>query len=148
MGFSEAAKNVFKKWLDFKTRISRSEFWWGFFVLCLTNLWITICTAFASWYFYNINIFDQILMLDDTPWTIFDTLNIIASIYISLAGWSLAARRLHDVNRSGWWQLLNLTIIGIPVLIFWYLERGHKGSNQWGLNPIGKMTSIDQNDQF
>jgi hypothetical protein len=34
---------------------------------------------------------------------------------------SVSARRLHDVNRSGWWQLLYfLPIIGLIILLFWF----------------------------
>ena len=28
-------------------------------------------------------------------------------------------RRLHDVNRSGWWLLIALTLIGIIPLLYW-----------------------------
>ena len=48
---------------------------------------------------------------------------------------SAGARRLHDTGRSGWWQLLNLTIIGaIPVLI-WECSSGTKGPNRYGPPP-------------
>ena len=37
-----------------------------------------------------------------------------------------ASRRLHDVNKSGWWQLIALTIIGIIPLIIWLASEGEK----------------------
>ena len=35
-------------------------------------------------------------------------------------------RRLHDINKSGWWQLISLTGIGIFLLIVWWASDGGK----------------------
>jgi len=34
---------------------------------------------------------------------------------------SMAVRRLHDVNRSGWWVLL-LCVFGYFILLYWFLQ--------------------------
>ena len=44
---------------------------------------------------------------------------------------SVGARRLHDVGKSGWYQLLALTIIGLLPLFFWYASVGEKKDNQF-----------------
>jgi len=46
---------------------------------------------------------------------------------------SIAAgcRRLHDVNKSGWWQLISLTVIGIIPLIFWLASKPVKENNKF-----------------
>jgi uncharacterized membrane protein YhaH (DUF805 family) len=41
-------------------------------------------------------------------------------------------RRLHDTNRSGWWQLLSLTLIGLIPLIYWLASKGDEHANQYG----------------
>jgi uncharacterized membrane protein YhaH (DUF805 family) len=47
------------------------------------------------------------------------------SIATFLPGIAVGARRLHDTDRSGWWQLLYfLPIIGWVVLIIWCAEVG------------------------
>ena len=38
-----------------------------------------------------------------------------------IPGLALGTRRLHDINKSGWWLLIMLTGIGILLLIYWSL---------------------------
>ena len=45
------------------------------------------------------------------------------------------ARRLHDIGKSGWWQLIAITIIGIIPLIIWFAKEGTKKNNSHG-KPI------------
>ena len=47
-----------------------------------------------------------------------------------------ASKRLHDINKSGWWQLLNYT--GIGAFYVFYLvafRKGDEGDNRFGSNP-------------
>ena len=62
-------------------------------------------------------------------------INTLASVITLIPSFSVSARRLHDINRSGWWVLLYLTIIGIILLIVWYATEGEKKKNRFG-NPI------------
>jgi len=48
---------------------------------------------------------------------------------------AVAARRLHDVGRSGWWQLLPLTVLGIVPYLYWTCKRGNEGDNRYGCAP-------------
>ena len=47
----------------------------------------------------------------------------VIGIFFTIAQISLFARRLHDVNKSGWWQLLPITIIGLVPLIYWLTKK-------------------------
>lgn len=51
------------------------------------------------------------------------------ALFLPVSPW---CRRLHDTNRSGWWQLLVLTIIGIIPLIIWWASDTKRENNQWG----------------
>lgn len=52
-------------------------------------------------------------------------------------------RRLHDVNRSGFWYLLNLLpFVGHMLLLTWtVLTPGTRGSNRFGPSPIDPDTA-------
>jgi len=47
---------------------------------------------------------------------------------------SVTVRRLHDINKNGWWSLLwGLPVIGWVILILWLCKKGDEGENQYGL---------------
>ena len=49
---------------------------------------------------------------------------------------AVTARRLHDVNRNGWWQLISITVIGIIPYIYWMTKKSDEGENRFGNNPL------------
>jgi uncharacterized membrane protein YhaH (DUF805 family) len=61
----------------------------------------------------------------------------IAGWFVLLPGLAVAARRLHDTGRSGWWLLLWLVvIIGWFVLVLWWIERSWPEENRFGAPPL------------
>ena len=56
----------------------------------------------------------------------------IAVLITALPGTAAGARRLHDVGKSGWWQLLYFTVIGIIPLVIWMTTEGPKKNNLYG----------------
>ena len=57
----------------------------------------------------------------------------IESLVLLLPSLAVAVRRLHDIDRSGWWYLIIvIPIIGPLVLLYWYIQPGTDGSNQFG----------------
>ena len=50
---------------------------------------------------------------------------------------SLVIRRLHDINKSGWWMLLFFTIVGIIPMLYWlYFKEGDQYENNYGTIDI------------
>ena len=103
-----AIETCFKKYATFDGQASRSEFWYFY-------LFGIICTALAT----LIDVFIFGISLDN-----FGYAYAITQLILFLPAISVGARRLHDTGRSGWWQLIILTGIGIILLIIWWASEG------------------------
>ena len=113
---SQAVSTVLlKKYATFNGRAGLSEYWWYILFLVFGNLVFSSLDSFlgtTAGFMYQGNIEVKTSLFNG----IFSLLTLIPSI-------AVAARRLHDVNKSGWWQLLMLTIIGILPLIYRLLKK-------------------------
>lgn len=49
---------------------------------------------------------------------------------------AVGARRLHDINKSGWWQLLYLIPFGGLVVLYFLVSKGTEGENRFGPDPL------------
>ena len=60
----------------------------------------------------------------------------IFSFAIFIPSLAVGARRLHDVNKSGWFLLLGLIpLLGQIYILVLFFQEGHAGTNQYGANP-------------
>ncbi len=119
MDIGTSIKVCFQKYAVFSGRASRSEFWW-FALFCFIG---GIVTAVVD---------TMILGYSSES---YGPTNIIFTVVTFLPGIAVGARRLHDINKSGWWQLITLTVIGIILLIIWWATIGKSKKNPHG-NPI------------
>ncbi|AGH50805.1 MULTISPECIES: DUF805 domain-containing protein [Sphingomonadales] len=63
-------------------------------------------------------------------------LTIISMLALFLPSLAVAVRRLHDIDKSGWWVLIGIVpLIGSIVLIVFYCLDGTKGPNRFGPDP-------------
>jgi uncharacterized membrane protein YhaH (DUF805 family) len=91
MTFHESIRVCFSKYADFNGRAGRPEYWWF-------ALFIIVASLAMS-------------KLSPTLGAVFSLATLLPSI-------AAAARRLHDTNRSGWWQLIAIVpVVGIIVLV-------------------------------
>jgi uncharacterized membrane protein YhaH (DUF805 family) len=51
---------------------------------------------------------------------------------------ALSVRRLHDIDKRGWWILLSLVPFGGLVLLFWSVSEGTSGFNRFGAPRIDR----------
>lgn len=93
--FGEAIKICFNKFVDFQGRASRSEYW--FFVL-----FGFLVNAGAS-------ILDVAIV---GPMATIQPLSTIVSLVLLLPQLAVSVRRLHDIDRTGWW-IFGGMIVGI-----------------------------------
>ena len=116
MKMSQAVSTVLlKKYATFNGRAGLDEYWWYILFLTLGNVIFASLDSFlgtTAGFMYQGNIEIKTSLFNG----MFSLLTLIPSI-------AVATRRLHDVNKSGWWQLLMLTIIGIFPLIYWLLKK-------------------------
>ena len=106
---------VKNQYADFTGRTTRQQFW--MYVL----VYIIISIAFG--------IITGILQADALMW-LFDLALFVPSIAIT-------ARRLHDVGKSGWWQLIGIIpILGWIVLIVFLVGKGESTANKDGMATV------------
>ena len=133
MGFIGAVKTCLSKYAQFNGRASRSEFWYFF-------LFIFIYFFVAGFLLGIVAVSDEVIGLA--------TLVLLIPIFIpSIA---VAARRLHDINQSGWMQCIFIPgffadeflgtgwviyILTFALYAFWFSQAGKKGKNRFGAQP-------------
>ena len=117
------AKRPLQKYADFSGRAPRSEYWW-FYLLQL------VAMIFAM-------LVDSMLGTD-VGGTGYGYVYMLTALALLVPCIAVGVRRLHDTDRSGWWLLIALTVIGLIVLLVFFVGEGTKGDNQYGPDPFGK----------
>jgi uncharacterized membrane protein YhaH (DUF805 family) len=121
MNFVEAIKSAFSNYANFKGRAIRSEYWWFWLFMFIVNTGLNVATELND---------DLVGLL------------IVCALALALVAPSIAVavRRLHDVNRSGWWMLLAFTIIGVIPLLYWLIKKGTDGPNRFGEDRLATLS--------
>ena len=118
MGFVESIKTCFSKYFVFSGRATRSEFWY-FYLFWIIGIFLVL--------YGDIVLNPELLENNETG-----PLEIIFILVTLIPYLSVNIRRLHDVNRSGWWFLIPLTIIGIIPFYYWILKPSDTSTNKYG----------------
>jgi len=113
--------SVIQKSTDFEGRSSRTEFW----LFQLANIIIMIGLGALMSLLPQLSI-------------ILVGLYVLFFIGILLPSLSVGVRRLHDVDKSGWWLLIGLIpYIGSIILLIFQVLPSTPGDNTYGPNPYG-----------
>jgi uncharacterized membrane protein YhaH (DUF805 family) len=110
MDFWQAIRSGFSKYANFSGRAPRSEFWFWTLFYCLAG----IAASFV----------DRAIGLP-----VASGLFWLATLIPTLA---VTVRRLHDLDRTGWWLLLFVVPAANFVLVVWWCMRGTSGYNRFG----------------
>ena len=146
MNFQNAIKTcIKKKYANFSGRASKSEYWWFFLFYILAGVASQFLDEVVSGHSFWIN---------------YGPIGTIVNLILIIPILSAGARRLHDTNRSGWWQLLILIVLAVVyyqkgmltkglitssyfilsilalgiyiLLIVWLASKGEKKKNRFG----------------
>jgi uncharacterized membrane protein YhaH (DUF805 family) len=119
VGFGQAISSGFSNYINFSDRACRSEYWF----------WILF-------YFIGGLVtggIDSAIGMSITSG--------LFGLAVFLPNLAVSIRRLHDLNRTGWWIFISLIpIIGWIVLLIWYCTRGTEGPNRFGPDPLGTIS--------
>lgn len=119
VSFSQAVSMAFDSYCRFQGRSSRSEYWW----------WVLFTFILGS----ALSLLELLLGFSSTA---AQATNGLLSLALLLPGLGLSVRRLHDINKSGWWILLGLIpVVGAIVLIIWFAQNSQMQDNQYGPVP-------------
>ncbi|MEO1492852.1 MAG: DUF805 domain-containing protein [Pseudomonadota bacterium] len=127
MGFAEAVKMaLMQRFADFQGRSRRSEYWWFFLFQFLFSLVGQILIGVLA---AAIPIVGGILGI----------VFLIAIIAMIIPGIAVSIRRLHDLDKSGWWLLIGLIPLAGLILLYWFCLTGTDGDNRFGPDPKGNV---------
>lgn len=126
--FKESVKKCFRNYASFKGRASRPEYWWWWFfsilvlatAIIIDGLVISALIAGVS-EAQNQGVSPSggvVVGVMVAPYI----LTMIVAVLLILPTLTVAVRRLHDINRSGFWVFLVLIpIVGPLCLLYWHL---------------------------
>ena len=98
MTFQDAIRTCLSKYADFTGRATRPEYWWFVLFVVLVSAALSLISPILSGIFT------------------------LGTLLPSVAA---ATRRLHDTNRSGWWQLICFVpVIGLIVILVFLAQEG------------------------
>lgn len=97
-----------KRYAEFSGRSSKKQYW----SFALINLAVAIVVSIIS-----------------------PTLGSLYQVAVMVPGVAAAARRMHDIGKSGWVLLVSfIPLVGL-ILIYWALQDSEQGVNKWGDCP-------------
>lgn len=112
--------DAMRRYFDFSGRTSRAEFW--YFMLVVTGMGIlALIIDLALGNGQNSPLYVTAL------WAIPHYVPMLAA----------AVRRLHDIDRTGWWVLVGVIPLGQLILLVFYCQPSTLGANRFGSRQAG-----------
>lgn len=121
MPFPEAIKSCLRQYVGFSGRATRAEYWWWVLGTVVVSILLSILDGIIFGFEDGVQIISGLFWL--------------ATLLPSLA---VTARRLHDIGRTGWWQLVWLAVgilgaLPLVVMLVIALVSGLSGDFNWGV---------------
>ena len=101
MTIQESVRTCIRKYADFSGRATRAEYWWWVLATLIVSFALGAIDGFVN---------------SISGYKAFSPLSVVFGIAVLLPDLAVTCRRLHDIGKSGWWQLLWF-IVGIIAVI-------------------------------
>jgi uncharacterized membrane protein YhaH (DUF805 family) len=119
MSFPQAVEAGFRNYVNFNGRALRSEYWYWVLFTAVGQAALAIIDAITG----------------------IGVLTAVFALSTILPGIAVSVRRLHDLDKSGWFALLVfIPLVGTIILIYWACQEGTPGPNRFGLPPVLERT--------
>ena len=117
MTFGQAVSSAFRNYVNFEGRAARSEYWyWVLFIVIVEVAFLIVISILP----------------------LLGLLYLVFALGVLLPSIAVTVRRLHDIDKSGWWILISfIPLIGAIILIIWECTKGTLGPNRFGADPLG-----------
>ena len=141
LNYTDAFKLGIKNFANFNGRASRSEYWR--FVAAITMIQGSLGLLAMICNVLGLPNFESIV----------GKVGFWVSLLLLLPNIAATARRMHDIGRSGWTQLISfIPIVGFFVFLTYELRRGDQGENAYGertgyirvTSDISKETGLEE----
>ena len=131
---------ITKKYFQLKGRAPRREFWFFMLFSFLASFVLgLIGTALGLEYVMHLDTLATMNELSGAEGVTDFPINLVQiaiSLLLMLPSFAVSVRRLHDIGKSGWWQLVALVpLLGIFVLLVFFLLPSQEGKNDYGDFP-------------
>ena len=131
MDFTTAVRTVLKeRFADFQGRARRSEFWW--FYLFVMIVFIALYAVVMALAFSGSGLLAAIGGIA--------FLVVVLGLFIPYL--AVAVRRMHDTGRSGWFLLIGMIPLVGLIVLFWFVQRGTVGPNEFGEDPYDAAGAV------
>lgn len=103
------------------------------------------------WYFFLFNFIISIVLAVVDNFIGFSLIGGIYSLAVLIPSIAVGVRRLHDINKSGWYLLVAfIPIAGAIWLIILLATEGNMGNNQYGPDPKNPhdLSEIGKNPEY
>lgn len=133
MGFGQSVSTCFSKYLSFRGRAVRSEFWWWVVFVIIVSVIANFLDSLLGTYYY---VADSTTVYTGGGW-----IATVVAVVLFLPSVSVAVRRLHDTGKSGWWWWLSfICFLGWLILFIFYVSNTSPYENKYGPSTRAKPT--------
>lgn len=111
MNFPTAIRTVFAKTFTYSGRAPRSEYWWFYLFSVITSFVIGFAESLLGFAKWSADPAHPLFGVAEGP------LSLVLMVVLTPPTYAVIARRLHDINASGWWVLISVaTLLALPFM--------------------------------